>query len=265
MTPEAEPRPVAAVVFAVNDVLVPFRSVAAWQWAWRPQGPRLGDRHVQAAVRRALKEWDRRRWHGLTGKSPPADRAALEAHLGETLQAVARRSLPAEERDAVVRRMFQPKGELERFPDVEPALGRLRARGVHVGALTYLPTESARWLLQRSGFPAEALLGRGTASEPAVPAGAAFLAAAERLGAPVEGTVFVGSMSWSDARAAQRAGLRAVLLDRAGAWPHLAGGRIASLAELDAALERSATPIGGPSTDDAAPGAEDRRSSGDFL
>ncbi len=74
-----------------------------------------------------------------------------------------------------------------------------------------------------------------------------------------------GRCTWSDARAAQRAGLRAVLLDRAGAWPHLAGGRIASLAELDAALERSATPIGGPSTDDAAPGAEDRRSSGDFL
>ncbi len=255
MTPEAAGRPVAAVVFAIDDVLVPFRSVAAWQWAWHPQGPRLGERHVQTAVRRGLKEWDRRRWHGLTGKAPPVDGSALEAHLAETLRAIARRTVPPEERDAVVRRLLQPKGELEKFPDVEPALALLRAAAVKVAALSYLPGESARWLLHRIGFPTDALLGTAEGPGPVLPAEAAFRSAAERLGVPADRTVYVGSMYWSDARAAQRAGLRAVLLDRAMAWPNVTGGRVTTLADLGPALEASASPIAAasPSGEDSSP------------
>ncbi|HEY1198566.1 MAG TPA: hypothetical protein VGG32_07560, partial [Thermoplasmata archaeon] len=72
MTLSYGPHEVDAVLLDLDDVLVPFQTPAAWQWAWRPQGPVLGERRVKAAVRRALKAWDRRRWQGLTGKAPPA-------------------------------------------------------------------------------------------------------------------------------------------------------------------------------------------------
>jgi len=227
-----------AVLFDLDDVLVPLDSPRAWQWAWKPQGPVLGDRRVRAAVRRALKAWDRRRWQGLTGKQPPADLSALQAHIAETLTAVAGHSLPAAETEAVVRRILRPAGEVERFPDVDPALARLKAAGVKVGVVTPLPAESARWVLKRTGLPLELLVGAGDPPGPVVPDRAAFRAAVKALGSEPKRTGFVGDLFWSDVRAAARAGLRAVLLDRYDAWPKVQAGRIPSLDGLEAAFAR---------------------------
>ena len=227
---------VDAVLFDVDDVLVPFQTPAAWQWAWKPQGPVLGERRVRAAVRRALKEWDRRRWQGVTGKAPPADLEALREHLASTLATIAGHSLALPETEAVVRRFLRPAGEVERFDDVPRTLERLRARGVKVGAITPLPAESARWLLHRCGLPETLLLGTGEGPGPVVPDRAAFRSAADSFGVPLARVAYVGDLFWSDVHAAARAGLAAVLLDRRDAWPKVQSGRLLSLDTLESTL-----------------------------
>lgn len=224
---------VDGVLLDLDDVVVPFHTPEMWQWAWRPQGPLLGERRVRAAVRRSLKRWDRRRWQGLTGKAPPADLAALREHLTETLWAIAGHSLPSPETEAVVRRVLRPAGEVERYLDVAPALDRLRTKEVRIGVATPLPTDSAKWLLHRVGVAEGLLLVTGDSGGPSLPDRAAFRGAAERLGVPVARLAFVGDLFWSDVRAAARAGLRAVLLDRHDAWPKVLSGRMTSLDTLE--------------------------------
>jgi FMN phosphatase YigB (HAD superfamily) len=254
VTPEAEPPQAEAVLFALEEVLVPFQSVRSWQWAWRPQGPVLGERHAQTVLRRGRRAWDRRRWLGLTGKAPPADAGALAEQLAETLRALAGHGLPAAETEAVVRRIQHPTGEVERFPDVAPALARLAAAGVRTGAVSCLSTENARWALRRTGLAETLLLAAGDPPGPAPPDPSAVLAAVARLGAPVDRTVLVGGLYWSDVRGAHRAGLRSVLVDRAGAWPHVQAGRRPSLDGLEEALRAPAPPAPGggegPENDD---------------
>ena len=239
-------REVEAVLFDLDDVLVPFQTPSAWQWAWRPQGPVLGDRRVKAAVRRALKAWDRRRWLGLTGKVPPADLPTLREHLANTLATVAGHPLPAPETEAVVRRFLHPAGEVERYLDVPSTLDRLRAVGLKVGVVTPLPLESARWLLHRCGLPENLVLRAGDGPEPSVPARSAFRAAAESLASSAERVAYVGDLFWSDVRAAARAGLASVLLDRRDAWPKVTTGRMTSLDLLESTLASGGSP---PETD----------------
>jgi FMN phosphatase YigB (HAD superfamily) len=236
------PHEVDAILFDLDDVLVPFQTPAAWQWAWRPQGPVLGERRVKAAVRRALKTWDRRRWQGLTGKAPPADPEALRDHLANTLATVAGHPLSPDETEAVVRRFLRPAGEVERYADVPSALERLRARGLQLGTITPLPSESARWLLHRCGLPEALLIGSGDAPGPCVPDRAAFRAAAETLGTSPDRVAYVGDLFWSDVRAAARAGLPSVLLDRRDAWPKVLTGRLTTLDSLEAALAAGGSP-----------------------
>jgi len=244
-------RTVHAVLFDLDDVIVPFHTPALWQWAWKPQGPALGERRTLAALRRSLHAWNRRRWEGLTGRQPPAGEAAVREHLEETLRAIAGHPLPDAETEAVVRRLLHPAGEIERYPDVGPCLQRLRAAEVRVGVVTPLPADSARWLLHRAGLAEELLLGRSDPAGPSVPDRAAFRDAVKRLDAPVGGSAFVGDLFWSDVHAAHRAGLSALLLDRTDAWPRVASGRIRSLDELESALARA--PVSEPVGDPGAP------------
>ncbi|MGA7862230.1 MAG: hypothetical protein WCB19_10320, partial [Thermoplasmata archaeon] len=65
-----------AVLWDFDDTLVPVHTIERWQWAWKPQGPRLNERHVRASIREGLRRWDRRRWQGLVGDLPPADAGA---------------------------------------------------------------------------------------------------------------------------------------------------------------------------------------------
>ena len=245
--------PVEAVIFDLDDVLVPFQTPAAWQWAWHPQGPVLGERRVKAAVRRALKVWDRRRWQGLTGKAPPADLAALRAYIADSLATVAGHTLPPAETEAVVRRFLHPAGEVERYSDVPTTLARLKSAGVKVGVLTPLPAESARWLLHRCGIPESLLLGTGDGPLPCVPDRSAFRSAGEALGAPPDRLAYVGDLFWSDVRAAARAGLAAVLLDRREAWPKVLTGRLTSLDQLESTLSAGGSPPETDGADGAAP------------
>lgn len=247
-------REIDAILFDLDDVLVPFQTPAAWQWAWKPQGPVLGERRVRSAVRRSLKAWDRRRWAGLTGRAPAADAAALTAHLRETLAAIAGHPVP--EADAVVRRFLHPAGEAERYADVVPLLDRLRAANVRAAVLTPLPSESARWLLRRNQLPESLLLTSGDPPGPVPPDREAFRAAADAIHLPVDRVAFVGDLFWSDVRAAARAGLASILLDRRDAWPNVLIGRTLHLGSLEDALAAGGAPMpeGGGEDGPAPPG-----------
>ena len=77
----------------------------------------------------------------------------------------------------------------------------------------------------------------------------AFRSAAEALGAPAERVGYVGDLFWSDVRAAARAGLAAVLLDRRDAWPKVHSGRLTTLDELEATLASGGSPSESESDD----------------
>jgi FMN phosphatase YigB (HAD superfamily) len=230
-------------LFDLDDTIVPTQTIAAWQWAWRPRGPPLSERHAQAALRRSQHRWDRRRWRGLVGAESAVDLAAYRAHLRETLWAIAGHPLPEPETEAVVTRFLKPMGDVERFDDALPCLERLRSAGVTVGIVSELPRESARWMLHRAQLPEESLVLVGDELPDAcLPAPAAFRRALERIHAPAAAAVFVGDLFWSDVRAATRVGLSAVLLDRHDVWPKVGGRRIQSLQQLESGL--AAAPAG---------------------
>jgi FMN phosphatase YigB (HAD superfamily) len=232
------PPPIEAVLFDLDDTLLPFQTVARWQWAWRPQGPVLSERHVHSALRHSLHAWDRRRWAGIAKREPPVDWAAYRHHLEATLNAVAARPLPEAEVGMVVDRFLKPAGELERYPDAISTIQALLQGGYKVGVATPVPEEVARPFLRKVGIPEVPLLPLpGTPEVPGLPALSAYRQAAKALGASRERTAFVGDLYWSDYRASARAGLAAFLLERPGSETRGEARRIASLVELPAALK----------------------------
>lgn len=237
--------PWRAVLFDLDDTLVPWQTIAHWQWAWHPRGPVLSVRHTQAALKRSLHAWDRRRWDGLVGKTPPTDDASLRQSLRDTLAAVAGRSLPPPEVEAVVDRFLKPAGEIEQFADVGPCLAALRAAQISLGVVTELPAEVARAALRRAGIPDTMLVRAGDDSDGLrFPTAGAFRSATARVGLKPKETFFVGDLYWSDVRAAARAGLGAVLLDRRDWSARVEAPRLHSLTELGAYLANPPAPTG---------------------
>jgi putative hydrolase of the HAD superfamily len=243
--------PVRAVLFDFDDTLVPIHTVERWQWAWKPQGPRLNERHLRASIREGLRRWDRRRWQGLLGDAPPADAQAYHAALRDMLFAIAGRSLPEPEAEAVVARFPKYPGPIEPYPDLRPCLEALRARGLRLEVLTGPLGARASTLLaqMRLGELVPSAASEG-AEAPLPPAREAFHAACKRLAVNPHETAVVGDLFWSDVRAAGRAGLRGVLLDRNDWWSRVEAPRIRSLSELADHLDRmpeSPPPAGPPS------------------
>ncbi len=233
-TPAGETR---AVLFDLDETIVPVSTRARWQWAWKPNGPLLPERHVTSALRRSIHAWDRRRWRGLVGAEPPVAWRDYRAQLGRTLLAVADRPLPEAEVQAVLDRVLGPAAPMELFPDVPGALGELKRRGVPFLLLSAVPPESAFGLVKRAGLDPGTLLLGGSA-DPCPPDRKAFRAAGARLGLRPSEILFVGDLYWSDVRAAARAGLRSVLLDRDERAGPASGERMRSLGELGILLDR---------------------------
>ena len=242
--PEPSEGAASAVLFDLDDTIVPFQTVAHWQWAWKPQGPVLGERHARAAIHRAVRAWDRRRWQGLVGAAAPVGAAEFRLHLHETLVAIAGRPLADAEVETVVDRFLRPSPHGEPYPDVSPAAAWLRAHQIPFGVLTPLPEAIARAFLGRSGIGAGVPLfpEPATPDAPRLPSAAAFREARRTLAGRSGRVVYVGNLYWSDVRAAARAGLESVLLDRLGLFEGLGGGRLADLGGLPALLEGPAAP-----------------------
>jgi FMN phosphatase YigB (HAD superfamily) len=246
-----------AVLWDYDDTLVPVHTLERWQWAWKPQGPRLNERHVRASIREGLRRWDRRRWQGLVGDSSPADAAAYHDALRDMLFAIAGRPLPDIETEAVLARFPKYPGPIEPYSDVRPCLDALHARGLKMAVL-----------VSHTGFRAREILGQlrllellpqilGEATEdPRPPAVEAFASACLKLEVGPDEAAFVGDLFWSDVRAAGRAGLRGILLDRNDWWSRVEATRIHSLSELPGQLSGASTEAV-QATSGPAPGSPD--------
>lgn len=110
------------------------------------------------------------------------------------------------------------------FPDVVPLLRTLRERGYRIGLLTNGSEAQQLEKLARTGL--DAAFDAVCISEQIgvqKPDPRAFTLLAERLGVDPQACVFVGDDPDKDVRGARRAGMRAVLVDRADpAAPNLA-------------------------------------------
>lgn len=242
---------VRGVVFDLDETLVPLSTRARWQWAWRPNGPAVPERHMLSSIRKSLHDWDRRRWRGLIGAEPASTESDYRGFLAGMLEGIADRPLPESERTAVLDRFLGPFGPLEPFPDVRPALEKLSAASIPYAVLAAFAAEPARTFLKRVGLPPDRLVAP-PADGPTIPHKEAFRAATKFLSARPSEVVYVGDLYWSDVRAAARAGLSAVLIDREGRSTPASGTRLRSLAELPELL-RSGTPPA-PEPSDLGPG-----------
>ena len=235
----AEPTvPLRGVLIDLDDTLVPWQTPLHWQWAWKPRGPLLLERHLRAAIRRQLHLWDRERWLGLVGRGPVPDPESYRRFLSETLNAIAGYALPEAEAHAVVDRFLKPGHEPESYSDAAASLRALETAGVRVGVLSDLSREPARLALRRSGLSDSLLLLAGDDEGPRPPAAAGFRAACAKLELKPREVLYAGDLFWSDVRAAGRADLHAVLVDRGVVGAKLQGARVTTLLELPALVAR---------------------------
>jgi len=122
------------------------------------------------------------------------------------------------------------------FPDVAPALRRLRALGLRIVVVSNWDASLHERLLQTGLAP---LVDAAVASAElgsAKPGGAIFAHALELAGAPAEAALHAGDSPREDVEGALAAGLRAVLVARDGAAPPVPAGVpvVSSLEELPA-------------------------------
>ncbi|MES9542933.1 HAD-IA family hydrolase [Actinomadura sp. NPDC000600] len=104
------------------------------------------------------------------------------------------------------------------FPDAEPVLDLLAARGLRLGVVTNGDAAQQRSKVERIGF-ADRLPVVVASSEAgsAKPAAGIFLTACAALGAEPHAAAYVGDRLVTDAQGAAAAGLTGVWLDRSGA------------------------------------------------
>jgi putative hydrolase of the HAD superfamily len=248
-----------AVLWDFDDTLVPVHTIERWQWAWKPQGPRLNERHVRASIREGLRRWDRRRWQGLVGDAPPADATAYHDALRDMLYAIAGRPLPEVETEAVLARFPKYPGPTEPFADVRPSLEALNSHGLRMGVIVGHTGSRAHELLSQYRLLQFLPLVIGEAAEePRTPTPEAFESACSKLEVAPDEAAFVGDLFWSDVRAAGRAGLRGILVDRLDWWARVEAARIPSLLELPKLLfpPVEAAPGGAPPSLPESPGPE---------
>jgi putative hydrolase of the HAD superfamily len=170
-----------------------------------------------------------------------ADPASL-AHLRSRCAAVLREHLPqlADLPEADVIEALMASLRFTPYPDAAPALGRLRQLGVRAAVVS-------NWDVSLRGVLGDIGLGGlvdavVVSAEAGVkkPDPAIVQLALKRLGCPAGGALMVGDSPETDVAAARAAGVRAVLLDRAGTAADTTDAeRILTLAELEELLPAS--------------------------
>ena len=171
-------------------------------------------------ARAVRKEMDYYKEHSHEGRDDESV-AALRARCADILSWELDREVPVETMMASIR--------FNAYPDAAPALADLRERGLRLVCVSNWDV-SLTEVLDRCGL-GDALDGVVTSagSGSRKPDPVIFSQALEIAGCSAEEAVHVGDTAAEDVAGAEAAGIRALLLDRAG------GGDIASLEEVGAA------------------------------
>jgi len=130
-------------------------------------------------------------------------------------------------------RGWEQAGNFELYDDAVPALRSLRARGLKLGLVSNTSRDLGAFVAHHR-LDVDAWISSRTLGK-VKPSPLIFRAALELLGVKAAEAVMVGDSLEDDVEGARAAGLRALLLDRAGLFPG-SPDRIESLAELPAAL-----------------------------
>lgn len=204
--------PVKAILFDALGTLVELEP--PWIGLRAALGDDVDEERLIGAVR---KEMDFYREHAHEGRD-----ADSLADLRERSAAVLSEALGSE----VPVHVLVDSIRFAPFPDAIPALRNLRARGLRLVCVSNWDV-SLEQVLERCGLM-ELLDGAVSSAEagPPKPHPAVLLAGLGLAGCEPQEAVMVGDTPEEDAAAAAAAGMRALIVDRAG------GGDIASLAEI---------------------------------
>ncbi|MDN5727158.1 MAG: HAD family hydrolase [Propionibacteriales bacterium] len=214
-----------AILFDLDDTLLDHHSAAAAavvDWA-AELGLAGGPDHVRA---RWAEASDRhyRRYQARELTFVEQRRERVREFLGHNLD-------DAEADDQFGRYLTRYEAGWAVFPDVRPALGRVRAAGFAAAILTNGDASHQALKVRRLGLRDLPVM---ASSE--FPAGKpdprAFLGACARLGVAPAETLMVGDSLDNDVRGAEGADLQAVLLDRHDQHPSYEGPRITTLHDL---------------------------------
>ncbi len=189
-----------------------------------PPAPRLraallGRAGVDVGIEAAERGFAAEIAHYLANHMRGGDREGLERLRDECAEAM-RAAIGRDDLDlATVRAAMLEALEFAPFPDVVPALAELRGRGLRLVVVSNWDCSLPEWL-DRAGVGE---LVDGTVSSAVVgvakPAAAVFDAALELAGCSAAEALFVGDSVENDVEGAAAAGLRAVLVQRAGEPP----------------------------------------------
>lgn len=189
----------------------------------QPPAPRLraelAERGIEVTLERAAAAIGAEISYYLAHHMDGADPEGLDDLRDRCAREVARELGTAPDRHADVRAAMLAALRFSAFPDAAPALAALREAGVRIVAASNWDC-SLPETLQRTGL---ARLVDGTVSSAvagaAKPDPAVFHAALELAGCAAEEALFVGDSLENDVHGARGAGIRAVLLARAGGAP----------------------------------------------
>lgn len=163
-------------------------------------------------------------------------------YWGEYLSALMERvHVPEAERPTVMRRVAEGFRDIRLWsrvlPETPQVLEALRAQGYFLGVISNSvgTMEEQLGRLNLAGYFSTVLDSAVVGVEKPHPA--IFQMALARVGAAPSEALFVGDTYATDIGGAQLAGLRGVLIDRVGAYPHADCPRITSLSELKQVLE----------------------------
>ena len=210
----APDRPTRAVLFDALGTLVDLEP--PWVGLKEALGDEVSDERLMRAVKEEMAFYKQHANEGRDAESL----ADLRARSAEVLSRGLGQEVPVHVLVDAIR--FGP------YPDAAPALRDLRARGLRLICVSNWDI-SLRDVLERCGLM-QHLDGAVSSAEVSAPKPdpALLLAGCELAGCKPAEALMVGDTPSEDTAAAQAAGMRSVLVDRAG------GGDMASLAEVAA-------------------------------
>jgi HAD superfamily hydrolase (TIGR01549 family) len=148
--------------------------------------------------------------------------------MGSCVRGAETRAVAVEMTDA-----WRLAGHFERYDDVLPSLAGLRALGLRIGLLSNT-TRDLDEFVAHHGLDVDAVLTSGTHGK-LKPHATIFNRMLELLGVAAAEAAMVGDTLEDDVEGARRVGMHALLLDREGRYPEVAG-RLTGLGEVVAAL-----------------------------